>query len=87
MIIRLLLILMLILLSATSFPQRDCNIEKEYQQIFKIEKKKKGLSPFCFEKTILRISLNFKDDPKIRRCKDAQLARLYSLLALNEKNA
>ncbi|MEA3495961.1 MAG: hypothetical protein U9R42_07995 [Bacteroidota bacterium] len=54
---RLLLILTIGLITANSFSQTNCNIEKEYQQIFKIEKKKYGEREYLM-KTINEIDTN-----------------------------
>lgn len=54
---RLLLILTIGLFTVNSFSQTDCNIEKEYQQIFKIEKKKYGEREYLM-KTISEIDSN-----------------------------
>ena len=48
---RLLLILTIGLITVNSFSQTDCNIEKEYQQIFKIEKKKYGEREYLMKTT------------------------------------
>ncbi len=54
---RLLLILTIGLITVNSFSQTDCNIEKEYQKIFKIEKKKYGEREYLI-KTINKIDTN-----------------------------
>jgi hypothetical protein len=54
---RLLLILTIGLITVNLFSQTDCNIEKEYQQIFKIEKKKYGKREYLI-KTINKIDTN-----------------------------
>ena len=54
---RLLLILTIGLITVNSFSQTNCNIEKEYQQIFKIEKKKYGEREYLM-KTINEIDTN-----------------------------
>lgn len=54
---RLLLILTIGLITVNSFSQTDCNIEKEYQKIFKIEKKKYGEREYLM-KTINKIDAN-----------------------------
>lgn len=54
---RLLLILTIGLIAVNSFSQTDCNIKKEYQQIFKIEKKKYREREYLM-KTINKIDTN-----------------------------
>jgi hypothetical protein len=54
---RLLLILTIGLITANLFSQTNCNIKKEYQQIFKIEKTKYGEREYLL-KTVNRIDTN-----------------------------